>query len=427
MAQPVLTERDLRVRSHLGALSRFYLDALVGLVAIRSHGAERSVRSEHETLLTEWARAAFRLQRTAVGLEAAQFLCGFGIAAWLLLGYMGRQGDAGSVLLLVYWALNIPVLAQEVAFTAWQYPGYRNTTLRLLEPLGAQEETAVDVPFRPNQETGPTIDLKHVKIVAAGQTILEDVDLSLSAGSHVAIVGPSGAGKSSLAGILLGWHRPAEGEVMIDGLPLAGARLEQLRRETAWVDPAVHLWNRSFAENLAYGSPGGLDRIGHAIEAADLRGVLEKLPDGLQTLLGEGGALVSGGEGQRVRLGRALVRTDVKLAILDEPFRGLDREQRRELLCRAREVWRRATLLCITHDVSETRAFPRVLVVENGKIVEDGCPAELAADSASRYRGMLEAERSVADALWADGAWRRMRLEDGVLKEAMKERAWRAI
>ena len=96
------------------------------------------------------------------------------------------------------------------------------------------------------------------------------------------------------------------------------------------------------------------------------RGVLERLPDGLQTPLGEGGGLVSGGEGQRVRLGRALARRGVRLVILDEPFRGLDREQRRVLLQRARQEWRATTLLCIPHDVRSTQAFDRVLVVAGG-------------------------------------------------------------
>src|SRR5207244_4301417 len=84
---------------------------------------------------------------------------------------------------------------------------------------------------------------------------------------------------------------------------------------------------------------------------------------------GDGGGLLSGGEGQRVRLGRAMLRPGVRLAILDEPFRGLDRERRRELLARARRAWPGATLLCVTHDVGETRAFGRVLVVDGGRVV----------------------------------------------------------
>lgn len=420
-AQPPLMERDLRVRSHLGALSRFYLDALLGLVAIRAHGAERSVRREHEGLLLEWARAGFGLQRIAVALDALQFLCGFGLAAALLFSYLDRSGNPGGVLLLVYWALNLPVLGQEIALVAWQYPAYRNLTLRLMEPLGAPTQgLTTDTGRETCAPSGPAaIALDNVTVHAGGHTILENIDLEIAPGSHVAIVGPSGAGKSSLVGLLLGWHRAAEGRVIIDGQELDAARLETLRSEIAWVDPAVQLWNRSFVENLSYGSePGASLPIATAIDAADLHEVLEKLPDGLQTPLGEGGALVSGGEGQRVRLGRALLRTGVRLVILDEPFRGLGRAQRRELLARARRFWKDATLICITHDVGETRSFPRVLVIDGGKLVEDGVPGELAALPGSRYRSLLDADRVVREGLWSASGWRRIRLEGGQLEPA---------
>ncbi|MFI5108920.1 MAG: ATP-binding cassette domain-containing protein, partial [Terriglobales bacterium] len=354
--QPVVMERDLRVRTHTGALCRYYLDALLGLVPIRVHGAQRAVRREHGKLLLDWAQAGVGLQQVVVWVEAAQYALGFALAAWLLFAHLGRSGEAGTVLLLIYWALNLPVLGQDIAQVAWQYPAYRNMTLRLLEPLGALEEPAAETreaTAPAASEAAASILLENVSVRAAGHTILEDINVEVPAGSHVAIVGPSGAGKSSLVGLLLGWWRPASGSVLVDGEPLAG-RLEEVRKATAWVDPAVHLWNRSFFENLRYGSSNGNSRpMMQVIEAAELRRVLERLPEGFETNLGEGGGLVSGGEGQRVRLGRALLRAGTRLAILDEPFRGLDREQRRELLQRVRRLWRDVTLLCITHDVSE--------------------------------------------------------------------------
>jgi ABC-type transport system involved in cytochrome bd biosynthesis fused ATPase/permease subunit len=155
---------------------------------------------------------------------------------------------------------------------------------------------------------------------------------------------------------------------------------------------------------------------------------LEAVPDGLQTRLGEGGALLSGGQGQRVRAGRALLRPGVRLAILDEPFRGLDREKRRVLLARAREFWKDATLLCITHDVGETLVFRRVLVIENGRVVEDGDPRQLAARAGSRYRTLLDAEADVLENMWGDPAWRHLQLSSGVVREEQKRRAaWPAI
>ncbi len=421
---PALVERDLRVRTHLGGLGRFYLDALLGLAPIRAHAAERSVRREHEALLGEWSIASRAMLRAAVGAQGLQSLLGHGAALWLVVDHVARAGSGPSGLLLAYWALGLPARGQELAAALRSYPAQRNVAQRLLEPLGAPDDIQGAAPGEaaphppPGAEPGPAVELvfEGVGVQAGGHRILEGVDVTIAAGSHVAIVGPSGAGKSSLVGLLLGWSQPAEGRVLVDGAPLDGAGLDRLRRETAWVDPAVQLWNRSFLDNLRYGAAEGAP-AGDVLEQAELYGVLERLPEGQQTPLGEGGGLVSGGEGQRVRLGRAMLRAGARLALLDEPFRGLDRERRRALLARSRERWRRATLLCVTHDVGETLSFERVLVIEGGRVVEDGAPAELARAEGSRYRALLEAEDVVRAGLWSDDAWRRLRIERGQLAE----------
>lgn len=424
-AQPLLIERDLRVRTHRGGLARFYLDALLGLVAVRAHGAERSVRREHESLLVEWARAGLGLHRAVVAFEALLVFSGYGLAAQLLFTHISRGSETGTVLLLVYWALALPAIGQAAARIARQYPGYRNMTLRLLEPLGAPDdgdETPAVAQKRPpsgtpNQATGVALTLRNVEVVAGGHPILTGIDFSLEPGSHVAIVGPSGAGKSTLLGLLLGWHRAATGEVLVDGKPLAGHHLAELRRTCAWVDPGVQIWNRSLLDNLRYGvgSNGGL-ALGKAVETAELRPIIEKLPDGLQSFLGEGGALVSGGQGQRIRLGRALLRHEVRLAILDEPFRGLDRPVRGRLLEQVRAWWQDATLLCVSHDLHETKTFDRVIVIEAGRVVEDGAPADLAERPDSSYRALLEGEAAVRK-LWSGRQWRRLQLDAGLLAE----------
>jgi len=411
-SQPLLMERDLRLRTHAGALTHFYLDALLGLVAIHTHGGQPAMRREHESLLTEWARAGLNLQRAVLSLETLQFLAGFGLAIWLLASHLGRGGEPGAVLLLVYWALNLPALGQEVAIIAWQYPSYRNVTLRLLEPLGALEQRAPGTASVAQLDAAVAIVFENVSVVAAGHQVLHDINLSIAAGTHVAIVGASGAGKSSLVGLLLGWHRAASGSVLVDGVELDDSRLDQLRPHIAWVDPAVQLWNRSLSDNLQYGSGAPIES---AIDAAELHKIIERLPNGIHAPLGEGGGLVSGGEGQRVRLGRALLRPGVRLAILDEPFRGLDFEQRHKLLARSREIWRKATLLAISHDIAEAMTFERVLVIEDGRIVEDGDPRELARNPVSRFHAMLEAERAIRQEFWNGAEWRHVSLKNGQL------------
>jgi ATP-binding cassette subfamily B protein len=141
--------------------------------------------------------------------------------------------------------------------------------------------------------------------------------------------------------------------------------------------------------------------------------VVGKLQDGLATPLGEGGKLLSAGEGQRVRLARAMVRQSARLVILDEPFLGLERDRRRVLLAHVRQRWTGRTLLYVTHDVNEARAFDRVLVLDRGRIVEDGDPMQLSQTPSSRFRRLLQAQEAVHARLTTGADWRRIRLESG--------------
>lgn len=434
-AQPMINERDLRVRNHAAAMYGFYLDALLGLVPVRAHGAQQAVSRQHEGLLVEWARSSRGLIRMSLVTGALQAIACTGLAGWLLIDHFQRAGGVtGADLLLVYWVLKLPAIGRTICGLALAYPGQRNALLRLLEPLSAPADGAAPAPVGDSSgvprsaprttshaDTAPRaarIEIRAGTVVAAGHTILRDVALAVAPGEQVAIVGRSGAGKSTLLGLLLGWHRLAQGTLTVDGEAPTGVALEALRRRTAWVDPAVQLWNQTFLDNLGYAcAQEPLDRIGGIVDVAGLRGVLQKLPQGLQTLLGEGGGLLSGGEGQRVRLARALLQQDARLVLLDEPFRGMDRARRSALLGEARQWWRDATLLCVTHDVGETLGFDRVLVVEDGRILEDGRPSELAA-APSRYRQLLDTEAHVRDRMWQGTQWRRLRLVDGRLEEA---------
>ncbi|HXU63204.1 MAG TPA: ATP-binding cassette domain-containing protein, partial [Polyangia bacterium] len=422
LAQPAVTERDLRMRNHAGALGRFYLDGLLGLVAARTHRAEAALAREHRDRLLEWRRAARGALSAALAAETAQSVIGFGLGAILVLRFLGGAGAGaapGTVLLIVFWALSLPALGQELSAAVQQLPAQRNLTLRLLEPIGAPEAPGAspDAGERLDGAGGVAVALSGVRAVAGGHEILSVDDLVIAPGEQVAVVGPSGAGKSTLVGLLLGWHQAAAGEVRVDGALLDGGTLQALRRCTAWVDPSVYLWNRSLAANLRFGSDGGGADLAALLDEADLRGVVERLPDGPATSLGEAGGLVSGGEGQRVRFGRALSRRAPRLVILDEPFRGLPRDRRAELMARARRRWTDATLLCITHDIAETADFPRVLVVADGRVVEDDTPAALMSRPGSRYAALAEAERRVRQTVWSGGGWRRWRVANGRVEE----------
>ena len=423
LCQALVSEADLRARSHAASLNGVTLDALMGHVPIRVHAAQPAVKAQHEALLADWSRAMRRLLGLSMNATALQQLLCQGLAGFILVSHFARAGGvAGSDLLLVYWLLKLPAAGQALVALAQQYPAQHNVVARLLEPLSAPEQK--DEPLKPPAPRGRQTPIRllrraaHVAIengtvLASGHAILSSLSLTIEAGEHVAIVGPSGAGKSSLMGLLLGWHRLAEGRLTVDGRPLTAERLVALRRETAWVDPGIQLWNSSLLDNLTYSAEDqGLERLMPAIEAAELRKLLKRLPQGLQSALGEGGALVSGGEGQRVRFARALMQQGVRLALLDEPFRGLARGQRASLMAEARAHWRDATLVCITHDIEETLGFDRVIVIEDGRVAESGAPRDLATGG-TRYAALLAAEAEARDTLWQAAAWDRLRLENG--------------
>jgi ABC-type bacteriocin/lantibiotic exporter with double-glycine peptidase domain len=425
--QPALASRDLRFREFSGALSRFYLDALLGLRPIQAHGAARTLRTLHSEQLGQWAEAGLRLQSIFVRAEVLQMAVTYVPVIALVYREALRTSSPAGLLLLAYWAVSIPTLGQELASIAWDLPALRNTLWRLLEPLGAPEEEVPEAASTAAKTCGVGLEIEKVTVVAGGHVILEDVDLSVAPGEHIAVVGLSGAGKSSLASLLLGWHKPQRGTVKVDGAPLDAEQLAQLRRHTAWIAPEVHLFQASLLDNLNYGNGSDCTgRVGLAIQGTDLLSVLERLPDGLQTELGESGALVSGGEGQNVRIGRAMARADVRLAILDEPARGLDREARRSLLARARRHFAKATMIFVTHDVPDTLDFQRVLVVEQGRIIEQGSPRELYEKADSRYRTLCDQEKNTYNHLFSASNWRHLNMSSGVLSETKEAREWTA-
>ncbi|MEZ4868984.1 MAG: ATP-binding cassette domain-containing protein [Caldilineaceae bacterium] len=428
---PLIMASSYQVRVEDNYVERYPLDALRGLIPIRTHGAERALRRVFDEKLVDWSNAQQGMFQVLAIVQSLVAFLYAGVVAWLLYRYVNRGGALEGILLLAYWALNLPKILNDLTQAISGYASVQGLGKMLYEPLDAPEEFAEasgaeaigaesDV-TAPELSAAVAISFQNVTLELLGKTVLRNVSFAIQPGEQVGIVGSSGAGKSTLLGLLLGWYQPTSGQVLVNGQPLDGALIRALRQRIAWVDPSIQLQNRTLLENLIYGAtPSEAPPVARLIEQADLAGVLERLPAGLRTQVGEEGGMLSGGEGQRVRLGRAMLRGDAPLTLLDEPFRGLDREKRRELLRRARTYWANATLLCVTHDVGETQSFGRVLVVEEGRIVEDAAPATLLAQADSRYSTLLRAEAAVRAGLWEAADWRRLWLAEGRLREIGK-------
>ncbi len=223
LTQPLLEERDLRLRTHVGALSRFYLDALLGLVPAKTHGAERAMMRQHENQLYEWVRTGREYYSVSSLVQSFGVFLYSAFSILILVNYILRGGQPGEILLLFYWTLNLPALGQSLANQIQTYPMLRNRVLRLLEPLGAPDEEelwseqnaaqtgqikATSAVQNDTLRPALSVQIENVLLQAGGHVILEDINLSIAAGEHIAIVGPSGAGKSS-SGRFVAWLAPA--------------------------------------------------------------------------------------------------------------------------------------------------------------------------------------------------------------------------
>ena len=223
------------------------------------------------------------------------------------------------------------------------------------------------------------VEFKNVSFAYSNEheSVLSNITLTIKAGETVAFVGRSGAGKSTLVSLLPRFYDKTSGEIKIDGYDIEGLSLKNLRSHIALVNQNVTLFNDTVAHNIAYSDLGGDEsKIIDAAKAAHALEFIEKLPDGMDTIVGEDGVLFSGGQRQRIAIARAIFK-DAPILILDEATSALDTESERHIQAALEELIKTRTTLVIAHRLSTIEEADKIVVLDHGKIVEMGAHAEL--------------------------------------------------
>ena len=207
---------------------------------------------------------------------------------------------------------------------------------------------------------------------------LKGIDLEIKAGETVALVGGSGGGKTTLANLIPRFYSVTDGRILLDDIPIESLKLESLRRQIAWVSQQVMLFNDTIANNVAYGSRRGASEadVRAALDAAYLTEFVASLPDGINTMIGDNGIRLSGGQRQRLSIARALLK-NAPILVLDEATSALDNESERFVQAALDKLMHGQTTLIIAHRLSTIEKADRILVLDDGRIVESGTHAEL--------------------------------------------------
>jgi ATP-binding cassette subfamily B protein len=241
-----------------------------------------------------------------------------------------------------------------------------------------------------------TVEFRNIRFrYREDRPALEDVSFTVRHGERVALVGESGEGKTTLVDLLGRYYMPQSGEILIDGTPSGDINLRSLRSQMAYVPQELSLLHDTIETNIRLGRLDATkEEIRRAARLAHLTEFIEKLPDGWETKVGERGLKLSGGERQRVALARAFLR-DPKILILDEPTSNLDSKTEAFIQESLAELMRGRTTFIIAHRLKTVADADRILVLKDGRIVEQGTHEELLRRPDGAYRALLKAQSSV--------------------------------
>lgn len=382
-SQTAIAPVSRQVSEKSSAMTAFFADAISNIATIKAFAQEKPELEKYQNLIGQW-RKSNMTEMKKVLIVTGSFgtlmmvlnICAF-IAAVLATEY--HIVSIGAIYLIISYTLNVVSELWSVSNTTRNY-------IRIIGDAGPMistldEEIELTDPTHPKKFVinKGKIDFENVSFThkEKDQTLFDNFSLTVKPGEQIGLVGRSGSGKTSLTRLLLRFSDIDSGKILIDGQDITSITQNDLHKSIAYVPQEPMLFHRSLRENIAYGKPNATDKeIYQAAEQANALDFIKDLPKGLDTTVGERGVKLSGGQRQRIAIARAILK-DAPILLLDEATSALDSENEKLIQDALWKLMKGRTSIVIAHRLSTIAKLDRIIVLDNGKILEQGSHTEL--------------------------------------------------
>jgi ABC-type multidrug transport system fused ATPase/permease subunit len=384
LTQPI-AKRSEEMQGEIGQVNSVAQDALGGAMVVKSFNLadilDNRFRQANAKAVSKglgMARLWGIVNGAGMGLSITPFIIAFGFGGYLIIDGQMSFGSLFAFINLLNFVVNPLGNIPHIMANIGEASGAAQRVFAILDHPEERQGGAVTQPS--TSGSTESIELRDVSFAyAEGNPVLTDVDLTIHKGQTVALVGPSGGGKSTVLKLILGYYPLPDGRLKLFGSDMNTWQLAAARQQMAFVSQETYLFPVSIGENIRCGRPDATQaEIEQAARQANIHDFIASLPDGYNTGAGEWGARLSGGQKQRIALARAIIK-DAPILLLDEPTSALDAESEAAIQEALDRFTRNRTTVVVAHRLSTIKNADRVLVLADGKIVEDGTHEELIA------------------------------------------------